>query len=137
MALLKRLNDGFIYTNRGAMRDQVTIMQPSSTSNPDGSPQPFTVFMQNVWASCHIAKTPTEVNSSELVQGQVFWDVRTPYISGVNDSMQLVGPNGQQWLVLTVDDPDQRQVELRFLCREINGGGVVTVVDETVSGGTF
>jgi head-tail adaptor len=137
MAPLRRLNDSFQYTNRSAMRDQITIMQPSVTSNPDGSPLPFAVFAQNVWASCRIQRTPVEVNSSELVQGEVFWDVRTPYIAGVNDQMSILSPTGATWFIVTVSDPDQRNVELRFLCREINGGGVTTTVNETVDGGTF
>lgn len=126
MASLKRLNDGFQYTNRSAMRDTITLMQPSATSNPDGSPQPFTIFMQDVWASCKVQRTPLEVNSAELVQGEVFWDVRTPFIDGINDQMSIIGPNGQTWFIISVYDPDQREVELRFLCREMNGGGVST-----------
>jgi head-tail adaptor len=121
---LKRLNDGFAYTNRGAMRDTVTLMQASATNNPDGSPQPPTVFMQNVWASCKVWRSPKEADSTELIQGEVFWLVNTPYIDGVNDQMQMIGPNGQAWFIVSVSDPDQRRVELRFLCREMNGGGV-------------
>lgn len=134
---LQRLNDSFRYTNRGAMRDQVTLLQPSATNNPDGSPGTPAVFAQNVWASCKQLRTPTEKDSAEQLQGQVLWDVRTPYIDGVNDSMTILGPNNQSWLIITVIDPDQRQVELRFVCREIAGGDVITTVDETVSGGTF
>jgi head-tail adaptor len=123
MAPLQRLNDTFRYTNKGAMRDQITIMQPG-TNAPDGSPGTATVFAQNVWASCKVQRTPTEINSSELMQGEVFWDVRTPYIAGITSQMSMIGPNGQEWMIIGVSDPDQRGVELRFLCREINNGGV-------------
>jgi hypothetical protein len=137
MAPLQRLNDSFRYTNRSAMRDTITLMQPSAANNPDGSPQPFTVFQQGVWASCKIQRTPVEINSSELTQGEVFWDVRTPFIPGVSDQMQMIGPNGQNWFIVSVSDADQRGVELRFSVREMNGGGVTTSVNETVDGGTF
>jgi head-tail adaptor len=120
---LKRLNDFFNYTNRGAMRDQVTLTQPAATNNPDGSPGTPTVFMSGIWASCKIQRTPSEVNSTDLVQGEVFWDVRTPFIPDVNAQMGMTGPNGQDWFIISVNDPDQRGVELRFICREINGGG--------------
>jgi hypothetical protein len=123
MAPLQRLNDSFRYTNRSAMRDLITIMQPAATNAPDGSPGTPTVFAANVWASCKVQRTPIEINSSELVQGEVFWDVRTPYIAGVNDQMSMIGSKGQNWFIVSVTDPDQREVELRFLCREMNGGG--------------
>jgi hypothetical protein len=126
MAPLQRLNDTFRYTNKSAMRDLVQIMQAATTNNPDGSPGTPTVFMSNVWASCKVQRTPIEINSAELVAGEVFWDVRTPYIAGVDDSMSMIGPNGQNWFIVTVSDPDQRQVELRFLCREMKGGGTTT-----------
>jgi head-tail adaptor len=124
MAPLQRLNDSFRYTNRSAMRDQVTIMQPAASNAPDGSPGTPTVFISGLWASCKVQRTPTEINSAELVQGEVFWDVRTPYVAGITSQMTMVGANGQQWWIVSVSDPDQRQVELRFLCREMNGGSV-------------
>jgi hypothetical protein len=122
MAPLKRLNDGFVYTNTDAMRDQITLMQPAASNAPDGSPGAPTEFMSGVWASCRVQRTPTEVNSTDLVQGEVFWDVRTPFISGVTDQMSVIGPKGQEWFIVSVSDPDQRGIELRFLCREMNGG---------------
>jgi len=137
MAPLKRLNDNFTYTNRSAMRDQITLMQPSTTNNPDGSSPGQSVFAQNVWASCKLWRYGREVNSADLVQGEVYWDVRIPYMDGVNDQMNVVGPNGENWFIVSVSDPDMRQVELRMMCREINSGGVTTDVDEVVSGGTF
>jgi head-tail adaptor len=137
MAPLQRLNDAFRYTNRSAMRDQITLMQPAGTNAPDGSPNPQTVFANNVWASCKPQRTPMEKDSSELVQGEVYWDVRTPFLPGVSDQMNIIGPNGQQWFIVSVTDPDQRGVELRFLCREMNGGGVVSEVDEFVVGDGF
>lgn len=122
--ILKRPNDFFTYTNRSAMRDQITLTQPSAMANADGSPQPQTVFMSGVWASCKLWRYGREVNVPEQAQGEVYWDVRTPYVAGVTDQMNMIGPNGQNWMIVTVSDPDQRRVELRFMCREINGGGV-------------
>ena len=105
------------------MRDQITLMQPALTNAPDGSPGTPTVFMSGVWASCRVWRSGKEANTTELIQGEVYWLVNTPYVADVNDQMSIIGPKGQNWFIVAIADPDQRKVELRFLCREMNGGG--------------
>lgn len=118
---LKRLNDGFRYTDRGAMRDQITIMQPNPGRTADGSPGDPILFGDGIWAKI-IAQRQMEKDTSELVQGQSFYKVVTPYMSGVTSQMTVISPSGRTWFIVSVNDPDQRQVELWFLCREINDG---------------
>jgi len=119
---LPKINDRFRYTDRGAMHDQITIMQPNPTSALDGSPGAPTVFASNLWAYIRALRSQ-EVNINEFVQSEAFYDVRTPYIPGVNSSMSVVAPSGAVWFIVSVVDPDSRQMELRMLCREINSGG--------------
>jgi SPP1 family predicted phage head-tail adaptor len=98
-------------------------MMPAADSLPDGSPSTPIVFASNVWAYIRALRSQ-EVNTADLVQSELFYDVRIPYLAGVNSAMTVISPSGATWFIVNVADPDQRQVELRMLCRCINDGAV-------------
>jgi head-tail adaptor len=111
-------------------------MMPAADSLPDGSPDTPVVFATNVWAFIRVLRAQ-EVNTTDFVQGEAWYDVRIPYLAGVSSQMMVISPAGANWMIINATDPDQRQVEIRMLCREINGGGVVTTITEVVQGGNF
>src|SRR5579863_2929821 len=119
----RRVNDGFQYTAKSAMRDQIKILAPSPARNLDGSPYLPYLFADNVWAYIR-AMRPTEVNTKELVQSEVFYDIRIPFVAGITSQMSIVAPSGAIWFIVNAVDPDQRQVELRIVARSINDGAV-------------
>jgi SPP1 family predicted phage head-tail adaptor len=116
----QRLNDGFRYTALGAFKDRITLLQPASTSAADGSPDPPVTFA-TTWAYIRALRSQ-EVNTADLVQSESFYDVRIPYLSGVTSQMTIQTASGRIWFIVNVTDPDQRQIELRILAREINDG---------------
>jgi SPP1 family predicted phage head-tail adaptor len=118
---LRRVNDNFAYTNRSAMRDQITLLMPSPDCASDGSPLPPVVFMTGVWAYIRALRSQ-EVNTADLIQSELFYDVRIPYVPGVNSQMTVLSPSGSTWFIVNAADPDQRQVEIWILCRSINDG---------------
>jgi SPP1 family predicted phage head-tail adaptor len=133
---LRRLNDGMRYTDRGAFRDQITLMMPSASSAPDGSPNNPVVFANEVWASIKALRSQ-EVNTTDFVQGESWYDVRIPYMDGITSALTVISPSGATWLIVSATDPDQRQVEIRMLCREVDGGDVTTEITEYVQGSPF
>jgi head-tail adaptor len=127
MGNLRRLNDSFAYTPLGAYRDQITLLAQSSDVATDGSPAPMVAFATNVWANIRQIKTPQEVDTTELVQGEAWYQVRIPYMQGVSsnvDGVQLA--SGKIWLVVATVDPDRRMRELWMTCRCVNDGVVDT-----------
>ena len=119
----KRISDNFSYTPRSSMRDIITLMQPNPVVQAaDGTPMPPIVFMSNVWAKINMWRSGKELDVKERAQAEVFYLVTTPYIVGVNTTMTVIMPNGSTGYIVNVADPDQRQVELRYLVRVINDG---------------
>jgi hypothetical protein len=129
MATLKRLNDGFRYTDRGSMRDHVIILAPNPGAAPDGSPLPQIVWAINVWAYIrHIRPMEKETTGPlDQMQSMTWWDVRTPQFDEeineqVSSQMTILSPQGEVWYVVDVSDPDKRGIEWRWTCREVNDG---------------
>jgi SPP1 family predicted phage head-tail adaptor len=123
----RRVSDNFAYTPRGSMRDQITLLAANPGRAADGSPLSPYVFAENVWAYIRPLHSQ-ELNVNELVQSEAFYQVVIPYLPGVLSSMTVVSPTGRMWFIVNVVDPDQRGVEWRLLCREINDGGATGFV---------
>lgn len=119
---LSRLSDSFKYTDRGLFRDLITIMQPGVT-DANGSPGTPTVFASAVPAAIKMLRQQ-QVNSTDLVQSEVFYDVRIPYVTGLLSNMTVISPTGAAWTIVNQADPDMRQVEIRMTCRSVNDGAV-------------
>jgi hypothetical protein len=120
--LARRLSDNYRYTSTGAMRDQITLLMPNPVPLPDGSPGTPVVFAENVWCNIQMQRTPQEINSTELVQSEVFWWVTMHYMPGVNSQMTVLTGAGAVWFIVSVAT-DPRQIETKILCRSVNDGG--------------
>src|ERR1700722_10046447 len=118
----RRLSDNYRYTATGAMRDQVTLLMPNPVSAPDGSPGTPVVFAASVWCNIEMHRTPMEINSTDLIQGETFWWVTLHYMPNVNSQMTVLTGTGEVWFIVSVAT-DPRQIETKILCRSINDGG--------------
>jgi hypothetical protein len=121
---LRRLNDNFRYTNLSAYRDQITLLAPAAPTSalPDGSPGTPVVFASGVWAAIRLMQQK-EVDYSQIVEAEAWYDVRIPYIPGVSSQMTVVSPSAKTWKIASVADLDQRQRELKIVCYSVNDGG--------------
>src|SRR5579863_3262821 len=106
--LPRRLSNNIQYTPRGSMQHRIKILAPNPAQGPDGSQLGPYLFAES-WAYIR-ALTPSEVNTKDLVESQVLYDVRIPYLAGVTSQMTIVAPTGALWFVVNVNDPDMRQV---------------------------
>jgi SPP1 family predicted phage head-tail adaptor len=132
---LRRLRDNSRYTNLSNFNQQITLLMPAADSLSDGTPNTPTTY-GTTWAAVRLMRQQ-EIDKTELVQGAVYYDVRIPYDSNVNSQFTVLSAAGETWYIESLGDIDQRQVELKLLCRCVNDGGVTTTIIEVVEGGTF
>ena len=107
------------YTPVGSMNQQVTILKPSGR-NGDGSTPPPGPFA-TTWAAIR-PLAGNELYKAQQIAQQVSHLVTIPWQMGITQQMTIsyeVAGNTRIFQIKAIEDPDQRQVELRFLVMEI------------------
>ena len=117
---LKSLRGSYVpigsYTPSGSMFNRVTFVNPA-TRDTDGSQLAGTDFATS-WAKVAVLQGRELYKAQEVVQ-EVTHMVTIPYLAGVQENM-TISFDSRTFIIEAIDDPDERKVELRVLCREIN-----------------
>lgn len=97
------------------MCDVITL-QIQSAPDASGKAQPPTDFA-TTYAAIR-ALTQREIDKAQLVAQQVTHLVTIPFMTGVQESMLVLLADGRLFRIEGIEDPDNRNVELRMLCVE-------------------
>lgn len=125
MPLPKTVN-GVRFTSISEYNRRITIMKPSSDeSDSDGNAAAMEVFASDVPAKIRAIRNSGRPDAQQqITQAVVYFYVTIRYRAGIKDNFALIGPQGQNWVITGIDNPDFANVELTFTVREVNGGGV-------------
>ncbi len=112
-----------VYTDPGQMDRPITILDPGDPEqnrNSDGSfPEP-SVFLDGVYAKIE-ALSGRELYKSQQIVGEISHRVTIRYRDGLLNRM-IIRFRGRNFQIQAIQDPDEKQVELRILCVERNQG---------------
>jgi len=118
MPLPTIVSTGVQYTPAGAMVDEIALLTPSPTRDSEtgefGAPVEFVTLFAAV-----SALTGRELEKAQQLVAEVTHSVNLCYLPGVNSAMTVFF-RSRIFEILAVLDPDERQIELRLLCRERN-----------------
>jgi len=103
------------------MEHQIVLTTPDSARTSEGDFIPGTPFATGVWASI-IALQGRERDLAQAIVSEVTHRITIPYMAGVTTDLQ-VSFDSRMFDVQAVQDPDERQTELRLLCVERDGSG--------------
>src|SRR5947208_2305420 len=114
LAFQYRVQADQAYTPIGSMTSWITLMNPAQTlaGGVLGDPTPFV----ETWAKIQALFAQEKRESQQIVK-EVTHMVVIPYIAGTNESM-TVSFEARSFQIEGIMDPDERHVELRFLCIE-------------------
>lgn len=102
------------YNPRGSFNAWISFMAPGPR-NPDGSEGDPVEFI-SCWASVQAVFAQQTKEAQQIVKN-VTHLVVTHYIPGLNESMTIV-ILGRTFQIEGIMDPDERKMELRYLCIE-------------------
>jgi SPP1 family predicted phage head-tail adaptor len=111
-----------LYTPVGDMVHKITILDPGTDRNPDGSMPDPSIFadgvdakIEGLWSAAGALKT-----AQQLVT-EVTHRITIRYRDGLLTRM-LIQFRSRTFTIERILDPDERQVELQMLCIERNDG---------------
>jgi SPP1 family predicted phage head-tail adaptor len=117
---LKNLRGSYVpigaYTPIGAMHSLVTFVNRATRAD-DGGQIAGTTFAES-WAKIAALVGRELYKAQETVQ-EVTHMVTVPYLAGLSEDMTIVFEE-RTFIIEAINDPDERKVELRMLCREVN-----------------
>jgi SPP1 family predicted phage head-tail adaptor len=96
------------------MCHQIAIQQPSGRAG-SGATEPFSPFAAS-WAAIR-ALSGQELYRAQQIVNQVTHLITIPYIAGLSAGMTIVFQT-RTFQIMAIQDPDERQIELRLLCVE-------------------
>lgn len=102
------------YTPIGSFDQQVQLLMPTGRA-ADGGDLPYSVFAIS-WADIR-PLSARETDKGQQILQEVSHLVTIPYMPGVTQAM-LVSFGNRTFQIEAVEDPDERQVELRIYCAE-------------------
>jgi SPP1 family predicted phage head-tail adaptor len=105
------------YTSPGAMNRRVTFY---TAANPT-SGKPASAFVES-WAAIR-AVAAQELDKAQQIAQRVSHLVTVPYQPGILENMTIAFNEGgitRFFQITAIEDPDERHVELRIMCFEIN-----------------
>lgn len=120
---LRRLSKPQVaFTPLGAYDRQIALYAPGGQDSA-GNPIPPSPAFENLWASV-TALGGQEIDRAQQIAQDATHLVKMPYFAGVTESM-TVQYGTRVFQIHYVEDPDERQVELRLFCSELgqNAGG--------------
>lgn len=118
MPLPTVVSTGVQYTPAGAMVDEVTLLTRATTRDSETGELREPVEFLTLFAAVR-ALQGRELEKAQQLVAEVSHSVNLSYVPGVNSAM-TVRFRGRTFEILAVLDPDERQIELRLLCRERN-----------------
>jgi SPP1 family predicted phage head-tail adaptor len=113
----------FAYTDPGAMDRQISILDPGDPElarNSDGSFPPPSVFLTGISAKIEALSSNEQYKAQQAI-GVITHRVTILYRAGLLNRMQI-DFRGRIFQIRGVRDPDEKQVELRIDCEELNQG---------------
>lgn len=111
--------DSASYTTIGSMNAWITLLAPGARTTDGGQANPSPVI--STWASIR-AMSGQELYKAQQIVPQVTHLVTVPYQPGIAAAMEI-NYQDRIFQIEAVQDPDERQVELRLLCIERNQNG--------------
>ena len=121
--LPKRPSTGIRYATAGELNRRITIQQQATTSDDFGGLDAPTVFASNVPASIKPYRGGRERYAAQQVTAEVSHEIVIRWRPGMKSSMTILY-KGRLFLIVTITDPDEQQVELHLLCLERDEGTV-------------
>ena len=104
------------YTPIGSMHSRVTFVSPATRATDGG--QVAGTAIATSWAKV-AALVGRELYKAQEVVQEVTHMVTVPYLAGLTENM-TISFEGRTFVIEAIQDPDERRVELRILCREVN-----------------
>lgn len=121
--MLPKNTNGVAFTSTTEFNRRVSLYQPGTGSDSEGTPNAPTLVANDVPAK--IMQMPNRGKPDQ--QGQItqavdYFQVCIRYRSDVRNDWTVIGPTGQVWRVTSTNNVDFANREIRLMCREINGG---------------
>lgn len=117
-----------LYTPLGDMISTITIMDPGTTLNPDGTQPAATIFAIGIPAKATWVRSTTramQVGQQIVTIGSYEIVIRAQGMEALRSRMYVILQSQRGDVTLSIEqiaDPDQKNVELHLICTERNDG---------------
>lgn len=102
----------------GEYRHRITILEASEAADSSHAQVPTWEVMTIVWAAV-IPANGTEYLAADQLTPQITHQVKTRYISGLDETMKIIFENTRTLEIVNILDTDTRHREIILECHEV------------------